>query len=90
MEETHQFDLSSRESEFLDQLASQDDAFADFLGSHAEPHGRRKTIQLGCADVERLRDYLTTKLAQMGFDRNYSPNEAGDILEQLIDKFHLY
>lgn len=90
MKQIHQFVLSAKEFEFLKQLASCDKSLADLLSSHACAHDRRMVIRLDRVEVEKLRDYLTTKLAEVGFDENYSPNEQGAMLERLIDKFYLH
>ena len=89
MEERHEFQLSAKEFEFLNQLASRDESLADLLSLRAGASGRRMAIRLSRAEVEQLREYLTTKLAEVGFDENYSPNEQGSMLERLIDKFYL-
>jgi hypothetical protein len=53
------------------------------------PPSRRVNIRLNLAEAEQLRDCLTHQLAVVGFDQNYSPNEEGRRLEDLIDRFSI-
>lgn len=89
MKKKHSFELSAKESEFLKQLASEDESFASFMKTHTAMEERRMTISLSCAEAEQFRGVLTTKLAEIGFGEQYSPNAEGDMLERLIDKFYL-
>jgi hypothetical protein len=89
MEDKHNFHLSENEFEFLKQVAMGDESFANLLTSHVGTDDRRVSIRLSNAEVERLRDFLTTTLAEIGFDENYFPNAEGGMLERLIDKFYL-
>jgi hypothetical protein len=89
MDEVHEFQLSAKELGFLRQLALRDKSLAGLLSSHAYTQGRRMVIRLNRAEVEQLRNDLTIKLAEGGFDENYFPNEQGAMLEQLIDTFFL-
>ncbi len=88
-EVNHEFHVSAKELEYLRQLASRDKSLADLLGLQESPGGSSTTIRLARANAEQLRDYLTTQLATVGFDKNYSPNEQGQMLEKLIDRFYL-
>lgn len=36
--------------------------------------------------AEPIRDALTERLAEVGFDQNYEPNEEGRFLENFIDR----
>ncbi|MBZ5579777.1 MAG: hypothetical protein LAP40_24740 [Acidobacteriia bacterium] len=87
MEETHQFQLSADELKYLKELVSRDESLAGPLRIQEGEPGRRVTIRLSRAQAEQLRDCLTTQLASVGFDKNYSPNEQGQMLEELIDRF---
>jgi len=89
MEETDEFRVSADELEYLKQLVSRDESLAGLLRFQEGAAGRRGTIRLSRRDAEQLRDYLTTQLAAIGFDKNYSPNEQGQMLEQLIDRFYV-
>ena len=81
--------LSAVEFDYLFHLASCDEWLAGLLNLHKGAQGRGAVIRLSRAEIEQLRDYLTTKLALVGFDENYAPNEQGRILEQLIDRFYV-
>jgi hypothetical protein len=89
MEETDEFQVSAEELEYLEQLASRNDALAGLFRFQEGAPGRRVTIRLSRAEAEQLRDSLTTQLAAVGFDKNYSPNEQGKMLEELIDRFYV-
>ena len=39
-------------------------------------------------DAESIRSALTLYLAEFGFDAEYEPTKEGQILEDLIDRFH--
>lgn len=74
---------------YLKQLASRDSSLADLLRFPNVVPGRKGIIRLSGAEAERLRDCLATQLATVGFDENYSPNEQGQMLEDLIDRFYI-
>lgn len=84
-----EFQVSAEELEYLKQLASLDESLAGLLRSKEGAPGRRMTIRLSRAEAERLSNCLTEQLAMVGFDENYSLNEQGRILEDLIDRFYL-
>jgi hypothetical protein len=88
MKADHSFQLSVDEFRYLEQLLS-DHALANQLRVEESPPSRRVNIRLNGAEAEQLRDYLTHQLAVVGFDRNYSPNEEGRRLEELIDRFYI-
>lgn len=89
MEEMFRFQLSTEEFGFLKQLAASDESICDLLSSNANADGQRMVIRLSRVEAEHLRDFLTTNLAEIGFDEKYSPNAEGDLLEHLIDKFYV-
>ncbi len=89
MEEQHAFQLSSEESKYLKELGLHDAVVANLLRFKEDASGRNVTMLLSRAETEELRDYLTTRLAAVGFDQTYSPNEEGQMLEALIDKLFL-
>jgi hypothetical protein len=88
-ETLHDFQLSSQEADYLNGLAAHDESLARQLKSQQQVAGGRVELHLSRAEAERLRDSLTVKLAAIGFDENYSPNEQGRVLEKLIDRFYL-
>lgn len=89
IEGKHEFQVSAEELEYLKQLVSRHELLAGLLRPRRGSDGRRATIGLSRVEAEQLRDYLTMKLAAAGFDKNYSPNEQGQMLERLIDRFYL-
>lgn len=82
------FELSSDELAFLKRLASRERSLDRFLSQQRTVVGGKHTITLERADAEELRGNLTELLAKIGFDSDYSPNEQGQMLEELIDRFH--
>ncbi len=90
MEVNHEFQVSAEELEYLKQLAAHDESLARLFRFQEEgPRCRNATIRLDRAEAEQVRDCLTTQLAAVGFDKDYSPNKQGQMLERLIDRFYL-
>jgi len=87
--ETGKFEVSADELEYLKQLVSHDESLAGLLTFQEGAPDRKVTIRLSRAEAEQLRDSLTTQLAAVGFDKDYSPNEQGQMLEELIDRFYV-
>mgnify|MGYP001480328708 CR=1 FL=1 len=88
-EAKHDFQLSTDEADYLFRLAAHDESLARLLEPASEPDDRAVKVRLTHAETEYVRDRLTVKLAAVGFDEDYSPNEQGRVLEKLIDKFFL-
>jgi hypothetical protein len=86
--EYHEFTMSAKESEYLKQLASRDESLAGLLRFQEGAHGR-VTIRLSPAEAKQLRECLMAQMDVVGFDENYFPNEEGQMLEELIDRFFL-
>ena len=89
MKKTAEFPVSADEFEYLRRLVSHDESLAGLLRIREGAPGRRATIRLSRAEAEQLREYLTIQLAADGLNRDYSPNEQGRILEDLIDRFFI-
>jgi len=89
IETKHDFHLSSQEADYLNRLAACDESITRVLKSQEQASGGRVKLSLSRADAEDVRGFLTMKLAAVGFDENYSPNEQGRVLEKLIDRFYL-
>lgn len=83
------FHLSLEEAEYISKLASDDSSFRDSLRSRPEIREGRGTLILDHAQAKRIRDYFTDRLARVGFDEAYKPNEEGVMLERLTDKLFL-
>lgn len=89
MEEQYEFQLPWKEFEYLEQLALSAESLANILRCQKGTPGRRVTLRLSRADAVQIREYLSTQLPIVGFDENYFPNEQGQMLEELIDRFFL-
>ena len=83
------FHLSLEEAEYISKLVLDDSSLRDSLRSRPEIREGRGTLILDHAEAERMRDYFTDRLARVGFDEDYKPNEEGAILERLTDKLFL-
>lgn len=53
----------------------------------ARQSGRNWTLEISDDDANEVRDLCGDRLQEVGFDERYEPNEAGLLLEQLVDKF---
>jgi hypothetical protein len=84
-EENHEFNVPVQELGCL--LALGDESLACLLRSRISLNGHGAIIKMTHAEAEMIRDRLTRRLAEIGFDENYSPNEQGQMLEALIDRF---
>lgn len=71
------------ELEFLKQLASHDELLGGLLKVWEAVPGRNVSFRLSRAEAEIVRDHLTTHLAAVGFDQDYSPNQQGQ-----LDRFY--
>ena len=89
IEELHEFQLPLGEWEYLHRLASTEDIFFRLLGAELDSGHESMTVRLDRQGAEKLRELLTTRLAEVGFDENYSANNEGVLLESIIDRFYL-
>lgn len=89
MSNQNTFHLSAKEAEYLSKLVSEDSSFKNLLPNRSELHIDRETLTLNHGEAELLRDYFTDRLARVGFDENYEPNEEGVMLEKLTDMLFL-
>jgi hypothetical protein len=86
MESSYEFRVPEEEMTQLKQVASRDETVARLWKFNKNG---ANVIRLTRAQSEELRKHLTKQLAAMGFDKNYSLNEQGKILERLIDRFYI-
>lgn len=86
MNETNEFELSAAEFNYLKQSLSNEESLASLLVPEEARHGTKVKIRLNEAASRKIRDRLTTRLAEVGFDENYAPNAQGRMLEELIDR----
>ena len=89
IERKHYFHLSPDESDYLNQAVSIDDSLAILPHAAQGASGDVVAIQLTRVEAEQLREFLTLQLAAVGFDEDYLPNEHGQMLERLIDRFYI-
>lgn len=83
------FHLSAEEAKYISTLMSEDSSFRNLLPSRPEICIDQEALTLGHDEAERLRDYFTDRLARVGFDENYEPNQEGVMLEKLTDLLFL-
>lgn len=50
--------------------------------------GAAGTLEVSAATAEEFREAFTEQLAKVGFDESYQPTAGGNLLEDLIDRFH--
>ena len=89
MSKHNTFRMSVEESKYILTLMTQDSSFRSLLPSRSEGGIDGKVLILDHEEAELLRDYFTDRLARVGFDKNYEPNEEGVMLERLTDKLFL-
>lgn len=84
-----EFRLSPEEFRYVRDLLSSEEV-RELLPRFEElaPNGS-VVVQLNRTEAERIRDYLTTQLAAVGFDEEYRPNQRGRMIEELIDRFYV-
>ena len=87
-DEFYSVSLSSAGLELLTELRDRDPELSSLLDPlHSAPS--TTVIRVTEAQAERVRDRLTEILAQEGLAVDYSPNDKGRILEELIDSFYI-
>jgi hypothetical protein len=89
MSNQKKFKLSVEEAKYISTLMSEDGSFRSLLPSRSEFYVERNELTLDHDEAELLRDYFFDRLARVGFDENYRPNEDGVMLESLIDLLFL-
>jgi len=89
MTEHFDFVVSREELECVQRVVAGDPSLSSLFSIVYTSAGAAVTARLRREDAERLRDRLTRVLAEVGFDENYSPNQCGQLLEALIDKFYV-
>lgn len=89
MSHQKRFHLSAEEAKYLSRLSLEDKSFRDALPQRAEYCEGWETFSLDHGEAEVLRGYFTERLARVGFDKDYKPNDDGVMLERLIDRFYL-
>jgi hypothetical protein len=77
--------LSLQQAEYLSRLAVTDPVLADLLRSRPTTCLCQDAVVLDRSDALALQDYFGERLAKLGFDEDYEPNDEGVLLESLID-----
>lgn len=83
------FRLSPEEANYISTLMSDDNTFRGLLPGRLEVRIDQQALTLDHSEAELLRDYFTDRLARVGFDENYEPNQEGVMLERLTDLLFL-
>jgi hypothetical protein len=76
--------ITKQQRRYLASLLAADSSFADLIRSHPNIRIGRDEIILDRSEVKILDDYFGERLAKIGFNVNYKPNEEGVLLEGLI------
>jgi hypothetical protein len=82
----YDFQFASEEFDCLKRLVSTDHHLSTLLACTTIKRGNKLTVRLDRADSERLRLYLSERLAQRGFRDDYSLTKQGELVEELIDR----
>ena len=77
--------LSAKQYEYLSDLISADPSFAEVIRIHPQIHLKPDAIILNRSEAEALSDYFSDRLAKVGFDEQFEPDQEGRLLEGLID-----
>lgn len=86
MTRTTTITLTEQEKRYLMEAAFLPTQLSDIVIAHLQ-NSRRTAIGLTSAQAEEFRAAFTERLAQGGFDGQYSLTSEGVLLERLIDKF---
>jgi hypothetical protein len=89
MNQTPKIRLTAQQAGYLTDLIASDSLFAELIRSHPNIRLGDDGIALDRTDAERISDYFSDRLAKVGFDASYEPNDEGVLLESLIDKLFL-
>ena len=77
--------ITTQQRRYIASLLAADSSFADLIRSHPNIRIGPDEIMLDCNDANILDAYFGERLARIGFDVSYQPNEEGVLLEGLID-----
>jgi|ERR1017187_858314 hypothetical protein len=77
--------ITTQQRRYIASLLAADPLFADLIRSHPNIRIGPDDIILDRSDASILDDYFGERLAKIGFDVSYEPNEEGVLLEGLID-----
>lgn len=89
MSQNYEFRVERALAEHLTRYVSCDNLLSSLLESRSSLDGNTVSIRLNVDEAERIRECLTTQLAEIGFDENYLPNRHGKNIENLLDILYL-
>ena len=89
MNQTTTVRLTVQQVRYLSGLIATDSSFAELVRSNPNIRLGQDGIALDRSDAAMLSDYFIDRLAQVGFDASYEPNDEGAMLESLIDALFL-
>ena len=78
--------LSQEEFRLLTNVSCKDSALKDRVARDAMHGDSSVILDFDRGTAEKLRDLLTERLAEIGFDSEYRPTQTGKAVEALIDK----
>ena len=81
-----EFHLPMDEINYIYHLAQFDEAISRIIKANHKSTTSSATIKLSPSEAEELREALTIKMAELGFDQEYILNKQGKMLEKLIDR----
>jgi phage protein U len=79
----YDFQFGSEEFDCLKRLVSTDEHLSTLLSRKTVKRRNEFTVGLDRVDSERLRSYLSQRLAQSGFKNDYSLTKQGELVEEL-------
>jgi hypothetical protein len=77
--------ITTQQRRYIASLLAADSLFDDLIRSRPNIRIGADEIILDRSDASILDDYFGERLAKIGFDVNYEPDEEGALLEGLID-----
>ena len=89
MNQTATVHLTAQQAVYLRRLIATEPSFAELVCSHPDIRLEHDDIALDRTNAELLSDYFSDRLAMVGFDASYEPNDEGVLLESLIDSLFL-
>lgn len=81
----NEYQISAEQTSYLKRLASEHPDFRDMIEGFGITQIGGNMLTIHSEEAETLREYFTERLAKVGFDSEYKPNNEGVILESLID-----
>jgi hypothetical protein len=85
MNQTATVRLTAEQAGYLSGLIAAESSFAEVVRSHPNIRLGHDGIAVDRTNAEMLSDYFTDRLAKVGFDASYEPNDEGVLLESLVD-----